>query len=88
MTFKKEFFYHVKNIDSNISNQHSRMFRESVIFISNYAPVSVERIFNYAMLYPIGIYEQDRVKWIEWYDQNKCNNIQFKDSYIIPDAYK
>ena len=86
--FKKVFVFHVENIDKNIGISQDEKFRESVIFVSNYATVSTNRIMNYARTYPYGIYEKDRPRWIEWYEENRCKNIQFKVSYIIPDAYK
>ncbi len=86
--FKEKFFYHIKNIDNNISVLQDSKFKESVIFLSNYAPVSTNSIMNYSRSYPIGIFEKDRIKILEWYEESKCNNIQFKNSYIIPDAYK
>lgn len=86
--FKERFFYHIQYIDKNISVAQDAKFRESVTFISNYAPVSLNHIMNYARTYPIGVYEQDRSKWIEWYDANKCKNIQFKDSLVIPEVYQ
>lgn len=86
--FKEKFFYHIHNIDRNISVAQDMKFRESVIFISNYAPVSLERIMNYSRTYPIGVYEEDRKKWLEWYEQNKCNNIQPKDFYKIPEVFQ
>ncbi len=54
--FKQSFFYHINYIDENISVLQETKFRESVIFVSNYAPVSVNRIMNYARTYPFGIY--------------------------------
>lgn len=86
--FKERFFYHIQYIDKNISVAQDAKFRESVIFISNYAPVSLNRIMNYSRTYPIGIYEQDRIKWIDWYEKNKCKNIQLKSSLTIPEVYR
>ncbi|MEX0995628.1 MAG: hypothetical protein WDZ45_01110 [Flavobacteriaceae bacterium] len=86
--FKEKFFYHFNYIENNISVLQDSKFKESVIFISNYAPVSTNNIMNYSRTYPIGIFEKDRIKILEWYEENKCNNIQFKSTYIIPDAYK
>jgi len=86
--FKETFFYHIKYVENNIGSSQDSMFRKSVIFISNYAPVSLNRIMNYSRTYPLGIFQQDRIKWMEWYEQNKCKNIQFKDTYIIPEVYQ
>lgn len=86
--FKEMFFYHIGYIKKNISVSQDSTFRKSVIFLSNYAPVSVDRIMNYARTYPVGIFEKDQIKLLEWYEENKCKNIQFKNSYIVPEAYK
>lgn len=87
MEFKKEFFYHVKYIEEHIAISQDSKFIKSVIFISNYAPVSIDKIFNYSRTYPIGVFNEDRIKWIEWYEENKCNNIQLKSTYEIPYVY-
>ena len=86
--FKEKFFYHIDYIKKNITVSQDSKFRESVIFISNYAPVSTERIMNYARTYPLGVFEEDQKKWMEWYEENKCKNIQFKTSYIVPEVYQ
>lgn len=86
--FKEMFFYHIDYVKNNIAISQDSKFRESIIFISNYAPVSLNRIMNYSRTYPIGIFERDRIKWLEWYEENKCKNIQFKSTYIIPEVYK
>ena len=88
MKFKKTFFYHIKYIENNIAVLQDSTFMKSVIFISNYAPVSVNQIMNYARSYPIGIFQHDHVKWTQWYEENKCTNIQFKSKYFIPEVYK
>jgi len=86
--FKERFFYHVQYFDKNISVAQDAKFIESVIFVSNYAPVSLNQIMNYSRSYPIGVYEQDKIKRIEWYDANKCENIQLKTEYDVPEVYK
>jgi hypothetical protein len=88
LQFKQVFFSHIEIIDKNITISQDEKFRESVIFISNYAPISVEQIMNYSRSYPLGIYKIDRKKWFEWYEENKCFNIQFKDLNSIPEVYQ
>jgi hypothetical protein len=88
MKFKEMFFQHVEYIEKNITVSQDSTFRQSVIFISNYAPVSTDQIMNYSTTYPVGVFEQDRIKWMEWYEENKCKNIQFKSTYVIPEVYK
>ncbi|WP_152640738.1 hypothetical protein [Flavobacterium sp. 316] len=88
MDFKKAFFYHIKYIENNIGISQDSTFMKSIIFISNHAPVSVNQIMNYARSYPIGVFQQDYIKWIQWYEEDKCTNIQFKNKYVIPEVYK
>ncbi|ALM50358.1 hypothetical protein AMR72_16595 [Flavobacterium psychrophilum] len=87
LKFKEAFFHHIRYIDNNITVLQDSTFIKSVIFISNYAPVSTDELMNYSRTYPTGIFQQDRKKWVEWYDENKCKNIQFKETYVIPEAY-
>ncbi|VXB14410.1 MULTISPECIES: hypothetical protein [Chryseobacterium] len=75
--FRKEYFYHIKIIDSLVEKQN-KQFTKSLLFVSKYAHVSAESMLNSTGTYPIGVYEDDRKDWIEWYEKNKCNNIQFK----------
>jgi len=86
--FKEMFSYHTEYIENNIGISQDSTFIKSVIFISNYAPVSLNSIMNYARSYPISVFEKDRIKWKEWYEENKCKNIQFKRSYEIPEVYQ
>lgn len=86
--FKRIFFEHIENIDNGIKGLQNLKFRKSVIFISNYAPVSTDRIMNYSRTYPYVVYKRDREQWIKWYEENKCNNIQFKSNLVVPDVYK
>lgn len=88
LRFKDAFFYHIKIIENNIDISQDEIFRKSVIFISNYASVSVEKIMNYSRTYPIGVFQKDLIGWLKWYDENKCKNIQIKNIYIIPEAYQ
>lgn len=86
--FKERFFYSIEYIEKNISVAQDSTFIKSVIFISNYTHVSLDQIMNYSRTYPVGVFEQDYVKWLEWYEENKCKNIQFKNTYIIPEVYQ
>jgi len=85
--FKEMFFYHIEYVEKNIAVSQDSTFIQSVIFISNYAPVSFDKIMNYSRTYPTGVFEKDRIKWIEWYEENKCKNIELKSIYIIPEVY-
>lgn len=78
LDFKKEYFYHIKMIDSLVEKSQNKQFTKSLLFVSKYAHVSAESMLNYANTYPMGVYEDDRKGWLEWYEKNKCSNIQFK----------
>ncbi len=86
--FKKKFFHHLNYIEDYMFISQDSLFRVSVTFISNYAPVSTDDLMNYGRTYPSGVFEKDRVNILKWYEENKCKNIQFKSAYTIPDAYK
>lgn len=88
LRFKEAFFYHIKIVESNIAISQDETFRKSVIFIYNYAPVSVEHIMNYSRTYPIGVFKKDKIEWLKWYEENKCENIQIKTAYAIPEVYQ
>jgi hypothetical protein len=68
-----------KTIDSLIYRNENQQFNRSLGFISKYSPVTFESKANYTGRYPIGVYKQDRQIWIDWYEKNKCTNIQFKE---------
>jgi hypothetical protein len=78
LKFKKEYFNSVKVVDSLIYKDQNSQFKKSLLFISKYSYVSFESMANYGRLYPGGNYKEDRKGWIDWYEKNKCNNIQFK----------
>ena len=82
LKFKEIFFQHVKNIEDQIHIQMDDSFDASLKFISNYTHVSFESMANYSKVYPIGVFETDKIKWLKWYEDNKCNNIQFMDNEI------
>lgn len=79
LEFKEKFFESIKSIDTLIYSIQGRKFHESLDFISKYTHVSSESMLNYARIYPGGVYEKDRKIWIDWYEKNKCTNIQFKE---------
>lgn len=79
LEFKEKFFEAIHFIDSQIYSIQTKKFHEYLLFISKYSHVSAESMLNYAGTYPSGFYEKDRKIWIEWYNKNKCTNIQFKN---------
>jgi hypothetical protein len=76
--FNKIFFSHINNIETLISKSQNESFRNSLNFISEYVKVSFEEMSNFGNTYPIGAYEKDKLIWLRWYDENKCQNIQMK----------
>lgn len=77
--FKEKFLASVKFIDTLIYSIQGRKFYETLKFLSKYSHVSFESTLNYARIYPGVAYEKDRKIWIDWYEKNKCTNIQFKE---------
>lgn len=79
LAFKKAYFENVQNIENLIDKEQNESFHKSLKFISKYTKVSFESMLNYAHTYPYGVFEKDKVKWLKWYEENMCENIQFKD---------
>lgn len=79
LSFKKEFFRNVENVENLIYNVQDESLKNSLNFIGKYTHVSFESMSNYAGTYPSGIFESDKKIWLEWYEKNKCQNIQFKE---------
>ena len=78
LQLKKDFFRKIKIIDSLVYRNQNKEFKKSLGFISRYSHVSFEDTANYTGLYPGSTYIKDRKGWLEWYEKNKCSNIQFK----------
>ncbi|PHN93671.1 hypothetical protein CSC80_12205 [Maribacter sp. 6B07] len=76
--FKKMFFSNINYIEKNITEVQDAKFKNSLNILSKYVPVSFERMANYANSYPIGVFEDDKKGWLEWYEKNKCNNLKLK----------
>lgn len=79
LEFKEKFFSSIKFIDTLIYSIQGRKFKEALLFISKHTHVSAESMLNYAGVYSGVAYEKDRKIWIDWYEKNKCTNIQFKE---------
>ncbi|MBD8081350.1 hypothetical protein [Chryseobacterium caseinilyticum] len=76
--FKEKFFESIKFIDTLINSNQGKKFRETLNFISKYTHVTSESLLNYGGIYPGGVYKDDKKIWLDWYEKNKCTNIQFK----------
>ena len=86
--FKEEFFRRINIVEQNLPLNQDSLFRSSLIFLSNYAPVSFYETINYARIYPLKALERDKKVWIKWYEDNKCKNLQLKENYPIPEQYQ
>lgn len=86
--FEIEYFKKINYVETHMFSHQDSTFRNSLIFISNYAPVSFYETMNYARIYPPQALEKDKREWLKWYEENKCTNIQLKDKYLIPERYK
>jgi hypothetical protein len=75
--FKKTFFFNVDLVKKTIDKNQNEQFRKALNFISKYTLVSFENMLNYSNTYTIGAFNKDYKNWIKWYEENKCNNIQF-----------
>lgn len=71
-------FNNLEEYEQLMTKEKQKQFLSSLQFISKYAPVSFESMANYAHKYPIGIFQEDKKGWLNWYEENKCKNIQFK----------
>ena len=78
LVFKKEFFKNIENVENLIYKVQGESLKNSLNFIGKYTHVSFESMSNYAGSYPSGIFERDKKVWLEWYEKNKCQSIQFK----------
>lgn len=78
LDFKREYNNHMKIIDSLVEKSQNKQFTKSLLFVSKYTHVSAESMLNSTGTYTIGVYEDDRKGWLDWYEKSKCNNIQFK----------
>jgi hypothetical protein len=79
LDFKAEYFRNIQTVGNYFSQQESpEKTYDALKFIAKYSKVSFEDMLNYAKTYPYATYEKDRKGWLEWYEKNKCNNIQFK----------
>ncbi|MDN3693298.1 hypothetical protein QWZ06_13885 [Chryseobacterium tructae] len=79
LDFKEDYFKNIETVQNYIYRQGDpQKANQSLKFIAKYSKVSFEDMANYARAYPLGIYEKDYPIWLDWYEKNKCSNIQFK----------
>ena len=73
------FFSKINYIENNITEVQDGKFKNTLYSLSKYVNVSLESMSNYANTYPIGVFEDDKKEWLEWYEKNKCDNLKIKD---------
>jgi len=78
--FKEKFFLSVKRVEDYVTGKGDRKhFKKSLKFISKYAHVSYDKMLNYNSSYTRQEdFEKDKTEWLQWYELNKCNNLQIK----------
>ena len=77
--FKEAFFKNISFVENYMHGKgHRPEYKSGLDFISRYVEVSYEEMLNYSGSYTnIEAFEKDKKRWLEWYEDNKCNNIQF-----------
>jgi len=78
--FKEQFFQSIRNAEDVIYGKfHNReKYDEGLRFLSQYVSVDYDKALNYRNVYTLRGFEDDKKKWLKWYEENKCQNIQFK----------
>lgn len=79
--FKDVFMSHIANVENYTLQKEfdKRKFNDGIKVLSKYCHVSEEELMNYANEYTNSIvFYKDKEGWLKWYEENKCNNIQFK----------
>ena len=79
LAFKKVYFENIQNIENQMTKVKNDSFDISLRFIAKYSHVDFASMANYARTYPYGVFLEDKVNWLKWYEENKCKNIKFKD---------
>lgn len=79
--FKDAFMSNISNVENYTLGKEfdKNKFNDGIKFLSKYCHVSQEELMNYANEYTNSIvFYKDKEGWLKWYEENKCNNIQFK----------
>lgn len=78
--FKNVFMANISKVEEYVSGKGEREeFDNSLKFLSKYVKVSFEEMLNYSNEYTnIDVFNKDKNNWLNWYESNKCKNIQFK----------
>ncbi len=82
-----DIFYAPDSLKHNIESTEEYLNRRkekkekmigALLFISNYSKISFEDTLNYTQRIPYSKYLNYKNDWIQWYNQNKCNNIELR----------
>jgi hypothetical protein len=78
--FKKGFMLKVGNVEKYTYGVGNRKdFITGLEFISKYCHVSYNEMANFYNNYDnLESFKKDKEEWLKWYEENKCNNLQFK----------
>ncbi|MFH6990569.1 hypothetical protein ACHRVW_22760 [Flavobacterium collinsii] len=79
--FKNVFVSHITDVENYTLQKefNKKKFNDGIEFLSKYCHVSEKELMNYANEYTNSIvFYKDKEGWLKWYEENKCNNIQFK----------
>jgi len=78
--FKKTFFDNIEKVETYTQGKGKRDdFDDALTFLSKYTHVSFDDMANFSTSYTsLKSFNKDKEGWLKWYDENKCNNIQFK----------
>jgi hypothetical protein len=52
-------------------------YYKALSFFSKYLKINYQYKGNYTSEIPYNIYIDEKKIWIDWYEKNKCNNLQF-----------
>ncbi|MEN9337235.1 MAG: hypothetical protein RLZZ500_2222 [Bacteroidota bacterium] len=80
LKFKDSFMSHISLIENYTMGKGERkQFDEGLYFLSKYVHVSYDDMLNFSSSYTsIKSFNKDKIRWLKWYEENKCSNIQFK----------
>lgn len=78
--FKTEFYKNIKQVEEYVMGNGDRLkFKNSLNFLSKYVKVSNDKMLNYNNSYnSLDDFKNDKKSWSDWYDKNKCKNLQLK----------
>ncbi|MBF0695539.1 MAG: hypothetical protein IR153_10840 [Flavobacterium sp.] len=78
--FREKFFKSIHDAEDVIHGKsHNRkQYDEALSFLDDYVCVDYEKTLNYRNIYTLKGFDDDKKGWLKWYEENKCNDTQFK----------